>query len=311
MQECCAFDCSRSGCASCSPAVEFPGFFTPPLGRKPSQSVSRPRWGPTTTSSRLTVVTATWSPRAGSLRGLMAESAARRTGSVTARAARMHIADLSVAISARTACSRPAARLARASRCPSSTAGRGRWRSAFFGDGAANRGPFHEGVNMAALGGAAGDLLLREQPVGVDHRPSESAAGGSIAGRAAGYGIPGESVDGNDVLAVHDAVTRAADRARRGGGPLADRGQDYPLGRPLRGRSASVPRQGRGGGRRARDPIARLGRRRRRAAARRPAHRADPRGRQAEIDEAVAHGEDSPLPEPDEALDRSVRLLAL
>ena len=105
----------------------------------------------------------------------------------------------------------------------------------FFGDGAANRGPFHEGVNMAALWRLPVIFLCENNRWASTTAHAESAAGGSIAGRAAGYGIPGESVDGNDVLAVHDAVGRRGRARSAGRGPSLIEAAHHSLGRPLRG----------------------------------------------------------------------------
>src|SRR5438445_357981 len=88
-----------------------------------------------------------------------------------------------------------------------------------FGGGAANRGPFHEGVNLAALWKLPVIFVCENNRWASTSAHALSTAGGSIAARAAGYGIPGESIDGNDVLAVWDAVTQAAARGRRGDGP--------------------------------------------------------------------------------------------
>lgn len=89
----------------------------------------------------------------------------------------------------------------------------------FFGDGGSNRGDFHEGLNLAAIWKlpvifvCENNLFAKSMPV------SRSTATGQIWRRADAYGIPGERVDGNDVEAMHDAVTRAVERARRGEGP--------------------------------------------------------------------------------------------
>jgi pyruvate dehydrogenase E1 component alpha subunit len=90
---------------------------------------------------------------------------------------------------------------------------------AVFGDGAANRGPFHEAVNLAAVW-ALPVVFLCENNGWASSTPFAAAtAGGSIAARAAGYGIPGATVDGHDAVAVHQAVAAAVARARAGRGP--------------------------------------------------------------------------------------------
>ena len=91
--------------------------------------------------------------------------------------------------------------------------------AAFFGDGAANIGVVHESLNMAAIWKLP-VLFICENNGYAQATPAEYAtAGPSIANRAAGYGIPGVSVDGQDVIAVWQAASEAVDRARSGGGP--------------------------------------------------------------------------------------------
>ncbi len=90
---------------------------------------------------------------------------------------------------------------------------------AFFGDGAVNNGAFHEGLNMASIWKLP-VLFVCENNEFATEVPFRDAAGNpSVASRGAAYGMPGIEVDGNDVLAVHEAVRVAAERARKGGGP--------------------------------------------------------------------------------------------
>jgi 2-oxoisovalerate dehydrogenase E1 component len=90
---------------------------------------------------------------------------------------------------------------------------------AFFGDGASNNGAFHEGLNLATawklptIFVCENNLYATEVPIG------KATGNPNIAARAAAYGLPGLAVDGNDVLAVHQAAGAAVARARAGGGP--------------------------------------------------------------------------------------------
>ena len=89
----------------------------------------------------------------------------------------------------------------------------------FFGDGAANEGVCHESMNLAALWKLP-VLFVCEHNQYAEMTPySVHAAVPNLAVRAAGYGMPGFTVDGNDVLAVLAAVETAVELARRGGGP--------------------------------------------------------------------------------------------
>src|SRR5215207_5283058 len=90
---------------------------------------------------------------------------------------------------------------------------------AFFGDGAVNNGAFHEGVNMAGIW-VLPVLYICENNMYATEVPFNSATRNTeVAERACSYGIPGIAVDGNDVLAVHEAAAEAVARARAGHGP--------------------------------------------------------------------------------------------
>jgi len=97
----------------------------------------------------------------------------------------------------------------------------------FFGDGAANRGTFHEACNMAAIWKLP-MVFICENNFYASTTPVDYAlAGGSVAKRACAYGIPGQVVDGNDVLEVRQAVERAVKRAREGKGPSIVENKTY------------------------------------------------------------------------------------
>ena len=89
----------------------------------------------------------------------------------------------------------------------------------FFGDGATNEGAFHEGVNLASIWKLPVVFVCENNKYGMSFSTEKSMAVASVAERASAYGIPGVTVDGNDVEAVHEAVTTAVDRARSGEGP--------------------------------------------------------------------------------------------
>ncbi|MFM8539078.1 MAG: thiamine pyrophosphate-dependent dehydrogenase E1 component subunit alpha, partial [Planctomycetaceae bacterium] len=97
-------------------------------------------------------------------------------------------------------------------------AGNGGVAAAFFGDGAVNNGAFHEGLNMAAIWKLP-VLFICENNEFATEVPFREASGiPDVGRRAATYGLAGEEVDGNDVLAVHAAAARAVARARGGEG---------------------------------------------------------------------------------------------
>jgi 2-oxoisovalerate dehydrogenase E1 component len=101
---------------------------------------------------------------------------------------------------------------------------------AFFGDGGANQGVVHEALNLAAVWKLPIVYLCENNQYALSTASTRTTAGESIAARAAAYGIPGVRVDGNDVLAVYEAVREAVTRARRGDGPTLAEAVTYRWG---------------------------------------------------------------------------------
>jgi TPP-dependent pyruvate/acetoin dehydrogenase alpha subunit len=97
----------------------------------------------------------------------------------------------------------------------------------FFGDGAANRGTFHEAANMAAIWKLPVIFVCENNLYASTTPAGYSLAGGSIARRAAAYGIPGHVVNGNDILEVRKAVGVAVKKAREGNGPSIVENKTY------------------------------------------------------------------------------------
>ena len=89
----------------------------------------------------------------------------------------------------------------------------------FFGDGAVAEGAFHEGVNMAAIWNLPVIFVCENNLYGASTRIDLVMKNTRISDRAAAYGFEGETVDGNDVLAVHEATKLAAAQCRAGKGP--------------------------------------------------------------------------------------------
>jgi TPP-dependent pyruvate/acetoin dehydrogenase alpha subunit len=89
----------------------------------------------------------------------------------------------------------------------------------FFGDGAANLGEFHESLNMAAIWKLPVVFMCENNQYGMSGPAEKMASVKPLSIRSIAYGIPGESVDGNDVLAVYQSVQSAIEHARAGEGP--------------------------------------------------------------------------------------------
>jgi pyruvate dehydrogenase E1 component alpha subunit len=89
----------------------------------------------------------------------------------------------------------------------------------FFGDGASNLGEFHESLNLASIWTLPVVFICENNQYGMSGPADRMSSAKPISKRAAAYSMPGETVDGNDVLAVYRAVQAAAERARAGEGP--------------------------------------------------------------------------------------------
>ncbi len=97
----------------------------------------------------------------------------------------------------------------------------------FFGDGAANCGPFHESLNLAAIWKLPVIFLCENNGYAIFTSQAQTTSVADIASRATAYGIPGVIVDGQDVLAVHKVVSEAARHARAGEGPTLVEAKTY------------------------------------------------------------------------------------
>jgi pyruvate dehydrogenase E1 component alpha subunit len=99
-----------------------------------------------------------------------------------------------------------------------------------FGDGATSEGDFHEGLNFAGINAVPGVFVCYNNQWAISTPRSRQTAAPTIAQKALAYGFPGLIVDGNDVLAVHTAVSEALGRARSGKGPTLIEAQTYRMG---------------------------------------------------------------------------------
>ena len=89
----------------------------------------------------------------------------------------------------------------------------------FMGDGAVNEGAFHEGVNMGAIWSLPVVYVIENNHYSASTPVADTVRLKNLADRSSGYGIPGVTVDGNDVMAVYEVARAAVERARTGGGP--------------------------------------------------------------------------------------------
>jgi 2-oxoisovalerate dehydrogenase E1 component len=150
---------------------------------------------------------------------LMAELFGRKTGCSRGRGGSMHLFSPEVGMLGTSGIVGPCILQAAGAGYSYKLRGTNQVGVAFFGDGAANNGAFHEGLNLASIWRLP-VLFICENNQFATEVPFAYAAGNpDVASRGAAYGIPGVQVDGNDVMAVWCAADQAVRRARSGGGP--------------------------------------------------------------------------------------------
>jgi len=99
----------------------------------------------------------------------------------------------------------------------------------FMGDGAVNEGAFHEGVNMGAVWSLPVVYVIENNLYSASTPIFDMVKVKKLSDRAAGYGIPGVTIDGNDVLKVYETAREAIERARSGGGPTLIEAMTYRI----------------------------------------------------------------------------------
>ena len=158
----------------------------------------------------------------------LAELMSKATGLCKAKGGSMHLTKASAGMLGSYAIVGAHLPLAAGAAWSAKLRGSGQVAVAFFGDGATNIGAFHEALNIAAVW-ALPVLFICENNLYMEYTPigSVTAVPNPAADRAPAYAIPAEIIDGNDVVIVADAVARAAERARSGGGPTLLEARTY------------------------------------------------------------------------------------
>ncbi len=159
----------------------------------------------------------------------MAEILGRKTGYCKGKGGSMHIADFSVGMLGATAVVGAGIPIATGAALSIKLRGRDQVAVCFFGDGASNQGTFHEGINLAAVWHLPVVFVCENNLYAMGTRQTRVMLIDNVADRAAGFGIPGVVVDGNDVLAVFEAARVAVEKARRGEGPTLLECKTYRL----------------------------------------------------------------------------------
>jgi pyruvate dehydrogenase E1 component alpha subunit len=173
----------------------------------------------------------------------------------------------------------------------------------FMGDGAVNEGAFHEGVNMAAIWDLPVVFVCENNKYGASTPVEQVVRLERLADRAKGYGLPGITVDGMDVLAVHEAVAPAVERARSGGGPTFVECETYRFIGHSRSDTRGYRSRDEEDAWKARDPISRLGAQlRENGQVTDEALAAIAAAVDEELERAVAFAKGSPSPTPEDCL---------
>jgi pyruvate dehydrogenase E1 component alpha subunit len=173
----------------------------------------------------------------------------------------------------------------------------------YFGDGATSRGDWHEGLNLASVQKLPVIFICNNNQYAYSTPLSQQMAVKDIAERAVAYAMPGEIVEGNDVLAVYGATKKAIERARAGRGPTLLECRTFRMtGHSAHDDASYVPKElfeeweGK-------DPIARYEKRLTMEGILSAEQIAElQRNVVEEVDQAVEWAENSPFPDPEECL---------
>jgi len=161
------------------------------------------------------------------LKEMMAELMGKVTGTNRGKGGTMHIADINKGMLGANGVVGSSIPVAVGAALSAQMQGTGGVGIAFFGDGASSQGALHESMNLAGIWKLPA-IFVCENNRYAESTPAEYAvAGGSVANRAAGYGMPGVVVDGQNVLDVYEVGREAVRRARSGDGPTLIEAQTY------------------------------------------------------------------------------------
>ena len=150
---------------------------------------------------------------------MMAEMFAKRNGVCKGMGGSMHLCDFSRGMLGAFGIVGAGIPIATGAALTSVVKGTSQVAVSFFGDGAINEGVFHESLNMAALWKLPVVYVIENNQYALSMPNDLTSAVTDLASRGCSYGIPGEKVDGNNVMAVFEAAKRAVEKARNGSGP--------------------------------------------------------------------------------------------
>jgi len=235
---------------------------------------------------------------------MMAELYGKKSGYNKGKGGSMHIADVDIGILGANGIVGAGIPIAGGAALSAKMRGTDQVTICFLGDGATNTTRFHEGVNLAACWNLPVVYIIENNMYAESTRICDTCRLVNVADRAAAYGIPGKTVDGNDVLAVYEAVGEAIARARKGDGPTLVECMTYRYYGHFEGDMQTYKSQEEIAEWMKKDPIPRF--RKKLVEMGILTEKGADRIEQEilkELDEAVKFANKSPLPEPEEALE--------
>ena len=241
--------------------------------------------------------------RGVSIKSLMAELFAKETGCCRGKGGSMHVGDREAGMLPAIAIVGGGIPLASGYALAFKSLKQPNIVACFFGEGAANIGTFHEAINMAAIWDLPVVFVCENNKYAASTAVEKVMKIKHVSERAAAYGIPGQTVDGNDVELVYASMSEAAERARAGKGPTLLELETYRFA----GHSRSDPGHYRDTAEVAawkeRDPIARYEKKLLEEGLLQPKSVADLQSAIShELEEAVAQAEQDPSPRPEDCL---------
>lgn len=157
--------------------------------------------------------------KGGDLKLMMAELFAKKTGYCKGKGGSMHICDMSLGIIGSNGIVGAGLPIAVGVGYGAQVFDKSQVCLCFFGDGASNRGTFHESINLASIWNLPIVYICENNLYGISGCARDTMNITDISERSKSYGIPGCTVDGNNVLDVYNATLEAVDNARKGKGP--------------------------------------------------------------------------------------------
>jgi len=155
----------------------------------------------------------------GDFKMMMAELYGKKTGYCKGKGGSMHITDISIGVLGANGIVAANIPIVGGAALSAKLRGTDQVAVSFFGDGGANEGIFHEGINLASAWKLPAIFVCENNQYAVSTCQSKTTVIPNVADRASSYGIPGFVIDGMDVLAVYEVTSKAVARAREGTGP--------------------------------------------------------------------------------------------